>query len=45
MALKEIKATGKYENAAKMTPSRELMDKLVYGPDHIARARKYHEIV
>jgi 2-methylisocitrate lyase-like PEP mutase family enzyme len=43
-ALKEIKATGKYENAAKLTPSRELMDKLVNGPDHMARARKYHEI-
>ena len=41
MALKEIKATGKFAEAAKMQLPREISDKLIDAPGWLARAKKY----
>lgn len=41
-ALKELKTTGKYENAAKMMLSADITQKLASQPEWTARARKYN---
>jgi 2-methylisocitrate lyase-like PEP mutase family enzyme len=41
IALKELKATGKYETAAKMQLSSDMNARLVNSEAHTARARKY----
>jgi methylisocitrate lyase len=41
MALKEIKATGKFVEAAKMQLPRELTDKVIDGSGWLAKAKKY----
>jgi methylisocitrate lyase len=41
MALKEIKATGKFTEAAKMQLPRALSDKIINAPEWLARAKKY----
>jgi 2-methylisocitrate lyase-like PEP mutase family enzyme len=41
-ALRELKTTGKYENAAKNTVPREIQAKLTERDEYLARARKYN---
>ena len=41
MALKEIKATGKFEEAAKMQLPRDVAAKLINQEEWLARAKKY----
>ena len=43
-ALKELKTTGKYENAAKMLLPAEVTQRLVTQQDWVARGRKYNVI-
>ena len=41
MALKEIKATGKFEETAKMQLPRDIAAKLIDQQEWLARAKKY----